>query len=190
MPWRLISSLRVSAPSTVALSTSRCCARFPGTAPGRHFARTDLQHYATRIMSSTIVPSVFTRNAESPAAAGPRGGRREIPVVSARSAPLSPTRLTSVRLRHDSLMAAVRGFKNCVIQRLAPTTMPLRLLSNYMERLRQEGPTADLVLAHRVACHLVDLVATALESARVNDRHGGIPELTHCAVTDEQSIPF
>jgi hypothetical protein len=183
MPWRLISSLRVSAPSTVALSTSRCCARFPGTAPGRHFARTDLQHYATRIMSSTIAPSVFTRSAESTAAAGPRGGRRKSPVVSARSAPLSPT-------RHDSLMAAVRGFKNCVIQRLAPTTMPLRLLSNYMERLRQEGPTADLVLAHRVACHLVDLVATALESARVNDRHGGIAELTHCAVTDEQSIPF
>jgi AraC-like DNA-binding protein len=79
---------------------------------------------------------------------------------------LGSCRLTSVRLGHDSLMAAVRGFKDGAIQRLAPATMPLRLLSDYVERLRQEGPTADPVFAHRLANHLVDLVAMALEPTR------------------------
>jgi AraC-like DNA-binding protein len=75
---------------------------------------------------------------------------------------LGPCRVSAVRVRRADLAALVRGFDDRAMVRIAPGSPALSLLAGYTAVLRRDGPTADPVLASRVATHLIDLVALAL----------------------------
>lgn len=82
---------------------------------------------------------------------------------------------TAIRIRRDSLTAAVRRLEDRGIRRIAANSEPLRLLNGYIKHLRGQGPTADPALAHQVGHHLVDLVALALgpaEETHARAMHG------------------
>jgi AraC-like DNA-binding protein len=74
---------------------------------------------------------------------------------------LGTHRVTSVRIRRDRLAAVVHRLEDQPVRRVASSS-PLRLLAGYTATLRREGPSANPLLAHRVAHHLIDLVALAL----------------------------
>ena len=76
---------------------------------------------------------------------------------------LGPCRVSAVRVRRADLAALVRGFDDQAFRRIAPGAGAASLLAGYIALLRRDGPTADPVLASRVATHLTDLVALALE---------------------------
>jgi AraC-like DNA-binding protein len=76
---------------------------------------------------------------------------------------LGPCRVSAVRVRRADLAALVRGFDDQAFRRIAPGAPAASLLAGYIALLRRDGPTADPVLASRVATHLTDLVALALE---------------------------
>ena len=75
---------------------------------------------------------------------------------------LGPCRVSAVRVRRADLAALVRGFDDQAFRRIAPGAPAASLLAGYTAVLRRDGPTADPVLADRVATHLTDLVALAL----------------------------
>jgi AraC-like DNA-binding protein len=81
---------------------------------------------------------------------------------------LGPCRISAIRIRRASLAAAVRGLEDSPIRRVAPGSEPLRLLVDYTRLLRHQGPTGDPALAYRVANHLIDLVALALDPTEEN----------------------
>jgi AraC-like DNA-binding protein len=78
---------------------------------------------------------------------------------------LGPCRVSAVRVRRADLAALVRGLDDQAFRRIAPGAPAASLLAGYIALLRRDGPTADPVLANRVATHLTDLVALALEPA-------------------------
>src|SRR5262249_22976526 len=82
---------------------------------------------------------------------------------------LGPCRLTAIRLPRSGLIAAARGIKESEIQRLAPSSKARRLLGRFIELVREEGPATDPALAHRLASHLLDLVALTLEPLKEAD---------------------
>jgi AraC-like DNA-binding protein len=75
---------------------------------------------------------------------------------------LGPCRVSAVRVRRADLAALVRGFDDQAFRRIGPGAPAASLLAGYIALLRRDGPTADPVLAGRVATHLTDLVALAL----------------------------
>lgn len=73
-----------------------------------------------------------------------------------------PCRVTAVRVRRAELAQAVAGLEDAAIRPVAADSRALRLLSEYVEFLRKEGPATDPALAQSVAEHLTDLVALSL----------------------------
>src|SRR5207245_784025 len=71
-------------------------------------------------------------------------------------------RIMSVRVRHDQLAAALPRLEERAFHAIGPSSLPLKLLADYMQILRRVGPSEDPVLAARVGQHLVDLVTLAL----------------------------
>jgi AraC-like DNA-binding protein len=82
-------------------------------------------------------------------------------------------RIGAVRIRRDSLAAAVPDLDDRPIRRVAPNAPALRLITDYAASLRRQGPTCDPALARHVATHLIDLVALALNSNGETHRCGG-----------------
>lgn len=80
-----------------------------------------------------------------------------------------PCRVTAIRLPRQDLMAAARDLKDCAVHRLE-SGMALRFIANHVGSLRKDGPTDDPVLAHRLANHLIELVALALGPQRAHSR--------------------
>ena len=74
---------------------------------------------------------------------------------------LAPCQITSLRLSHTSLAAAARGLDERAIRSIAATPA-LRLLLAYTEIVRRQGSSGDPVLDHRVAQHMIDLLALAV----------------------------
>ena len=89
---------------------------------------------------------------------------------------LGPCRVTAIRLRRGELANALRGLDDRAIRRTEPDAPALRLLADYVDLLRRQGPTADPLMAGQVANHLIDLVALALgatgEAAEIARRRG------------------
>jgi len=87
---------------------------------------------------------------------------------------LGPHRVTSIRIRHDSLVTAMPGLETRAIRRVQPTAWPLlRLLTDYTELLRGAGPSANAAICQRIALHLIHLVALALDpSESTRERTG------------------
>jgi AraC-like DNA-binding protein len=71
-------------------------------------------------------------------------------------------RYTTISIPRKRLASAVHGLEDKPIRRLSWSSPHLRLLANYVDLLRQEGPTSDPVLDRRVSDHLVDLTTLAL----------------------------
>jgi AraC-like DNA-binding protein len=69
--------------------------------------------------------------------------------------------ITAIRIGHQKLAAAVPRLERRAFQRVRRDTPALRLLLQYANLLRQEGPT-DVALNHHVSQHIVDLVALAI----------------------------
>jgi AraC-like DNA-binding protein len=88
---------------------------------------------------------------------------------------LGTCRSTAIRIPRERLAAATQELDERPIRRAPPGCASLRLLSGYVALLRRQGPTADPVLAHQIASHLVDLVALTLgptEETRLRARGG------------------
>jgi len=87
---------------------------------------------------------------------------------------LGPHRVTSIRIRRPCLAAAVHGLEEQPIRRVQPGSWPvLRLLTDYTELLRRAGPPTNATIAHRIAQHLVDLVALALDPSETTRERTG-----------------
>jgi AraC-like DNA-binding protein len=77
-----------------------------------------------------------------------------------------PCRVTAVRIRRAELAQAVAGLEDIPVRAVDPNSQALRLLREYVDFLREEGPAADPALAQSVAAHLTDLVALSLGATR------------------------
>jgi AraC-like DNA-binding protein len=78
---------------------------------------------------------------------------------------LGPCRVTSLRIRRESLSAAIRGIEDQPVWRLSWNACTLSLISGFIEQLRKEGPAKDPAFAHKIAHFLIDLTALALNPA-------------------------
>jgi AraC-like DNA-binding protein len=77
---------------------------------------------------------------------------------------LRPHRVTSIRIRRKNLAAVLPDLDERPIRRVQPTAWPmLRLLTDYAELLRRAGPAPNATISDRIARHLVDLVALAMD---------------------------
>jgi AraC-like DNA-binding protein len=87
---------------------------------------------------------------------------------------LGPHRVTSIRIRRNALAAALRNLDELPICRVKPESWPLlRLLTEYTELLRRAGPFANATVCHRIAHHLIDLVALVMDpSEETRERTG------------------
>ena len=75
---------------------------------------------------------------------------------------LARGRVSSLRLPHDRLAAAVPRLEDRPIRRIAPGSAALHLLKGYTAILRRAPWTSAPKLDHQVAQHLIDLTAIAL----------------------------
>jgi AraC-like DNA-binding protein len=77
---------------------------------------------------------------------------------------LGPHCVTSIRIRRNTLLAVAPGLEERPIRRVKPASWPmLRMLTGYTELLRRAGPADNATISDRIARHLVDLVALALD---------------------------
>jgi AraC-like DNA-binding protein len=87
---------------------------------------------------------------------------------------LGAHRVTSIRIRRICLAAAVHGLEERPIRRVQPGSWPvLRLLTDYTQLLRHAGPAMNATVSHRIARHLVDLVALALDPSEMTHERTG-----------------
>jgi AraC-like DNA-binding protein len=77
-----------------------------------------------------------------------------------------PCRVTAVRVRRAELAQAVANLEDAPIRPVLPDSRALRLLCEYVEFLRKEGPATDAALAQSVADHITDLVALSLGATK------------------------
>jgi len=75
---------------------------------------------------------------------------------------LGSCRVTAIRMSRAALAAAIHGFDDRPIRRIAPDAAALLLLTGYAEAMRRTCSAADPVLAAQAARHLTDLAALAL----------------------------
>jgi AraC-like DNA-binding protein len=78
--------------------------------------------------------------------------------------------VTAVRVRRAELARAVPKLEDVPIRHVATHSQAYRLLSEYVEFLRHEGPVSDPALAERVANHITDLVALTLGATKDAER--------------------
>lgn len=97
----------------------------------------------------------------------------------------SDCRLTLLRITHKALAVAVPDLDERPIRRIPPASRPLlRLLAAYTEAVRGAGSLSHPLAAHRIAHHLIDLVALAL-APDPQTRNAPVPQA--CARCDWQA---
>lgn len=97
------------------------------------------------------------------------------------------TRVNGLRIDGDTLRRALPGLAERFCHNM-PATPAVRLLTGYVDRLREDGAPSDPALVRLVEAHLIDLVAYALgpnDDTRARAAAGAIPAARLAAMRDD-----